>query len=57
MTVTLPTSVSEQVFSRALDDFVAALGTDAVLTADEQLAEFRDPFAYESWNEYTSSSS
>jgi 4-cresol dehydrogenase (hydroxylating) flavoprotein subunit len=55
MTVTLPPSVSEQVFSRALADFVAALGSDAVLTSEEELAEFRDPFAFRTWDDYTSS--
>lgn len=43
MTSPLPTSVSEHVFSHALDDFVAALGADAVLTSEDELVEFRDP--------------
>ena len=55
MTVTLPTSVSEQAFARALDDFTAVLGADGVLTSEEELAEFRDPFAYRTWDDYTSS--
>ena len=39
----------------ALDRFVAALGPDAVLTAPEQLREFRDPFAFETWDDYVAS--
>jgi hypothetical protein len=34
MTVTLPTSVSEGVFSCALDGFVGALGSDAARAVD-----------------------
>ena len=41
--------------SLALDDFVAAVGSDHVLTSDDDLREWRDPFAHESWDDYTAS--
>ena len=41
--------------SSALDDFVAAVGADRVLTSDEELREWRDPFAHETWDYYTAS--
>ena len=55
MTTALPPTVSEKALSAALDGFVAALGSAAVLTSEAELAEFRDPFAHASWNEYTAS--
>ena len=39
----------------ALDDLAKAVGSDAVLTSDEDLREFRDPFAFASWDDYTAS--
>jgi 4-cresol dehydrogenase (hydroxylating) len=51
----LPPGLSEADFSRAIDDFTAALGAAKVLTGDEDLREFRDPFQYGSWDEYTAS--
>jgi 4-cresol dehydrogenase (hydroxylating) len=51
----LPPGVSEADFSRAIDDFTAALGPAKVLTGEQDLREFRDPFQYESWDEYTGS--
>ena len=41
--------------SPAIDDFAAAVGEDAVLTSDEDLREFRDPFAFATWDDYTAS--
>src|SRR3984893_7198346 len=35
--------------------FTVALGPEKVLTSEDQLGEFRDPFAPESWDEYTAS--
>ena len=35
--------------------FTVALGPEKVLTSEDQLREFRDPFAPESWDEYTAS--
>ena len=55
MTTALPPMVSEKSLAAALDGFVAALGSAAVLTSEAQLAEFRDPFAHASWDEYTAS--
>jgi 4-cresol dehydrogenase (hydroxylating) len=51
----LPPGLSEAEFSRAVDDFTAALGSAKVLTGDEDLREFRDPFQYASWDQYTAS--
>jgi 4-cresol dehydrogenase (hydroxylating) flavoprotein subunit len=51
----LPPGLSEADFSRAIDDFTAALGAEKVLTGDEDLREFRDPFQYVKWDEYTAS--
>jgi 4-cresol dehydrogenase (hydroxylating) len=55
MTQNLPPGVSERDFGRALDAFAEALGPDRVLTSEEDLREFRDPFAYATWDEYTAS--
>jgi 4-cresol dehydrogenase (hydroxylating) flavoprotein subunit len=51
----VPPSVSQQALSSALEDFTQALGVDRVLTADEALREFRDPFQFETWDQYTGS--
>jgi 4-cresol dehydrogenase (hydroxylating) len=48
-------AVSTTAPSPALDAFAAALGSDAVLTDEEELREFRDPFAHASWDDYTAS--
>jgi 4-cresol dehydrogenase (hydroxylating) flavoprotein subunit len=37
--------------SAALDELAAALGADAVLTGEEELADFRDPYTFAGWNE------
>ena len=55
MSTSLPPVPSEKALSAALDGFAAALGTAAVLTSEAELAEFRDPFAHASWDEYTAS--
>ena len=39
----------------ALNDFVAALGDDAVIRDPEALREWRDPFAHPTWDDYTAS--
>jgi 4-cresol dehydrogenase (hydroxylating) len=41
--------------SPALEELASAVGGDAVLTADDDLREFRDPFAFETWDDYTAS--
>jgi 4-cresol dehydrogenase (hydroxylating) flavoprotein subunit len=51
----LPPGVSESDFDRAVDDFTAALGSERVLTADGDLAEFRDPFSFTTWDDYLAS--
>jgi len=51
----LPPGVSEKTLSRALDTLSSLLGPDRVLTTDEDLREFRDPFEPESWTTYTAS--
>jgi 4-cresol dehydrogenase (hydroxylating) flavoprotein subunit len=39
----------------AIDELTSVLGSEAVITDEAQLREWRDPFAYESWDEYTAS--
>ena len=41
--------------SPALGDLANAVGPDALLTSEEDLREFRDPFAFASWDDYTAS--
>jgi 4-cresol dehydrogenase (hydroxylating) flavoprotein subunit len=55
MTTTLPPAISEKALSAALDEFSAVLDGDGVLTSEESLREFRDPFAFEGWDDYTAS--
>ncbi|MGR7026775.1 FAD-binding oxidoreductase [Geodermatophilus sp. URMC 62] len=52
MTTSTPPAVPEAVLAPALDRLVAALGTDAVLTDEEQLKEFRDPFTFAEWADH-----
>jgi 4-cresol dehydrogenase (hydroxylating) flavoprotein subunit len=47
--------VSDQSLSLALEGFTAALGSDAVLTSEEDLREFRDPFEFATSDKYTAS--
>jgi 4-cresol dehydrogenase (hydroxylating) len=55
MTVMLPPHLSERDLSRALDAFRSALGPEAVLSEDDELRAFRDPFAYATWEDFTAS--
>ena len=55
MSTTLPPAPSQKALSAAIDGFVAALGSGAVLTSEAELAEFRDPFAHATWDDYTAS--
>ena len=55
MSTTLPPAPSDKALSAALDGFAAALGPPKVLTSEAELAEFRDPFAYATWDDYTAS--
>src|SRR5690242_12857261 len=43
------------VASSAIDAFAAALGVDKVISDEDGLREFRDPFQYETWTEYSAS--
>jgi 4-cresol dehydrogenase (hydroxylating) len=52
VTLTLPTDLSEQAFSRALDAFRSVVGDEHVLTSEEDLLEFRDPFWFRGWDDY-----
>ena len=47
--------LSQMQLEPALEAFRSALGADAVLTEDEQLREFRDPFVPPTWDDYTAS--
>ena len=47
--------VSAEISSDALDGFAAAVGAEHVLTDEASLREFRDPFAFETWDDYTAS--
>ena len=51
MTTMLTPELSEQ----ALESFRTALGSDAVITDEAGLREFRDPFAFSTWDDYTAS--
>jgi 4-cresol dehydrogenase (hydroxylating) flavoprotein subunit len=55
MASVLSSPLSAQDLSLALDAFGRALGSDAVLTEEDELREFRDPFAYGTWDDYTAS--
>ncbi|HEX5584467.1 FAD-dependent oxidoreductase, partial [Gaiella sp.] len=55
MTSMLTPHLSEETLSRALDAFRSALGREAVIADADGLREFRDPFAYASWDDYTAS--
>jgi 4-cresol dehydrogenase (hydroxylating) len=48
-----PTEISDSALSGAVDAFVAALGSDRVLTDAESLRDFRDPFQPDSWDDWT----
>jgi 4-cresol dehydrogenase (hydroxylating) flavoprotein subunit len=45
--------VSPEISAEALEGFAAAVGTEHVLTDEASLREFRDPFAFETWDDYT----
>jgi 4-cresol dehydrogenase (hydroxylating) len=52
---TLAPALSDEALSSTLDDFRTALGSEAVLTSEQDMAEFRDPFAFATWDDYTGS--
>jgi 4-cresol dehydrogenase (hydroxylating) len=39
----------------ALDDFTALLGSERVVSSEDELREWRDPYAYPTWDDYTAS--
>ena len=47
--------LSEHALNSALEEFAAVVGSEAVVTAGEELSEFRDPFQPPSWDDYTAS--
>src|ERR1700728_596444 len=51
----LPPELAEHTFAAVRDAFVALLGADRVLTSEDDLASFRDPFQHASSDEYTAS--
>jgi len=55
MTSMLTPQVSEEALATALDAFRSALGPNAVLAGEDELREFRDPFAHPTWDDYTAS--
>jgi 4-cresol dehydrogenase (hydroxylating) flavoprotein subunit len=54
MATTIP-RVHETAVHAALEAFVKALGEDGVLTSEEDLREYRDPYDYKGSDEYTGS--
>ncbi len=55
MTTVLPAGVTESSLEGALQAFIDALGSNAVLTSDEDLQEYRDPYDYKGSDEFTAS--
>ncbi|HET8743668.1 MAG TPA: FAD-binding oxidoreductase [Gaiella sp.] len=55
MTSMVTPHLSEEALSRALDAFESALGSATVIADADGLREFRDPFAYAGWDDYTAS--
>jgi 4-cresol dehydrogenase (hydroxylating) flavoprotein subunit len=49
----LPAGVTEASMARALEDFAAVLDPGAVQASEADLREFRDPYAFASWDEFT----
>ncbi len=55
MATIVPPAVSEHDLSAALDEFVGVLGAERVVTDEDDLREWRDPFQHASWDEYVAS--
>ena len=55
MTMSPAPGVSEESLSAAIEEFIAAVGPERVLTIGEDVREFRDPFEPASWDTYTAS--
>jgi 4-cresol dehydrogenase (hydroxylating) flavoprotein subunit len=50
-----PANLTESEFSRALKAFAAALDAQGLIVDPEALAQFRDPFSYQDWEEFAPS--
>lgn len=48
----VPPGLSDAQWSLALDRFVEAVGPNAVLTAEQDLQEFRDPYTFAGWDDF-----
>jgi FAD/FMN-containing dehydrogenase len=55
MSAALPVGVTESGMARAVEAFAEALGPEAVLTSEQDLREFRDPYAYKGSDEHDAS--
>lgn len=55
MTSVLPTDLTESALGAALDGFRAVVGDEHVLTSEEQLLEFRDPYWFAGWDDFEAS--
>jgi 4-cresol dehydrogenase (hydroxylating) len=55
MTSVLPPEVGEQALAEALDAFRVAAGPEHVLTAEEDLREYRDPYWFGGWDDFEAS--
>jgi 4-cresol dehydrogenase (hydroxylating) flavoprotein subunit len=51
----VPPAVSEHDLTAALEEFGGLLGSDRVVSNEDGLREWRDPFQHASWDEYTAS--
>ena len=52
---TVVRGLDDSAVARAVEAFVEALGADAVLTSQDELREYRDPYDYKGSDEYTAS--
>jgi len=52
---TVVRGVDKSAVERAVESFVEVLGADAVLTSEDELREYRDPYDYKGSDEYTAS--
>src|SRR4029077_15914844 len=55
VSLTLPPTVSESALSAALRELERAAGAEHVLTSEEDMLEFRDPFWYSGWDDFEAS--
>jgi 4-cresol dehydrogenase (hydroxylating) flavoprotein subunit len=55
MATALTPHLTQKSLALALDAFRSALGPEAVIAGEDELREFRDPFAFATWDDYTAS--